>query len=228
MPRLQILEARGCAVALVHARHVTHVPGRPTTERCDGPWRQRLPSDGLLAPSCRPPEDLCRLRSLLRHRDTLIQMTVKPMQHLHKALEHMHLPLHHVMRDVTGVTGRRMIRAMVAGERAPQIFATSRDSRMQSSTDTMAKALQGDDRAAQVCTRTPSLALSECTQQHMVACDQDIERVRDTCDPLVDPEEHPFPPPTTAHRRPQSNAPACDLRTPLSRITGVDLTHGPG
>ena len=43
IPRLQMLEARGCAVALVNARHVTHVPGRPKTDRLDGRWLHKLP-----------------------------------------------------------------------------------------------------------------------------------------------------------------------------------------
>src|SRR5712691_8532653 len=145
IPLLQILEARGFAVALVNARHVKNVPGRPKTDRFDGRWRQKLHTYGLLAPSFRPPEDICQLRSLLRHRENLIRMTVKHMQHMHTSLDQMNLHLHHGIRDVTGVTGRRILRAMVAGERDPQVFATYRDSRIQSAQDTMAKALEGDE-----------------------------------------------------------------------------------
>jgi hypothetical protein len=150
------------------------------------------------------------------------------MQHMHKSLDHMHLHLHHVMRDGTGGTGRRIIRAIVAGERDPNLLATSRDSRIQSTQDTMTKALEGDDRPAHVFTLTPSLARYDVTQQHIADGDQASARVLSTFDALVDPEEHPFPPPTTAHRRPQRHEPACDLRTPLDRITGVDRTHVPG
>ena len=77
IPLFQILEARGFEVALVNARHVKNVPGRPKTDRFDCRWLQKLHTYGLLAPSFRPPEDMCRLRSLLRHRDNLIRMTVK-------------------------------------------------------------------------------------------------------------------------------------------------------
>lgn len=120
MPLCQMLEARGFAVALGTARHVTHVPGRPTTDRLAWRWWQKVPRYGVLAPSLRPPEPLCPLRSLLRHRDPLLQMRVKPMQHMHKALDQMPLHRHPVMSAVTGVTGLRMLRALVAGERAPQ------------------------------------------------------------------------------------------------------------
>lgn len=191
MPLCQILEARGFEVAFVHARHGKNVPGRPKTARCDGRWRQTLQTYGWLAPSLRPPEDMCRLRSLLRHRDTLLQLTVKHMQHMHKALDQRHLHLHHVMSDVTGVTGLRILRALVAGERAPRTLAQDRDERMQSSEDPMAKALEGDDRAAQVFTLTPSRALYDFPQQHIAAGDQDIARVLDTFESRVDPADHP-------------------------------------
>ena len=228
IPLFQILEARGFEVALVNARHVKHVPGRPKTDRFDCRWLQKLHTYGLLAPSFRPPADICQLRSLLRHRDHLLRMTVKHMQHMQKSLDQMHLHLHHVMSDVTGVTGMRILRAIVAGERDPQTFAQYRDYRMQSNEETIAKALEGDDRAEHVFTLTQSLALYDFTQQHIAACDQEIARVLATFDSLVDPEEHPLPPPTTAHRRPQRNEPAFDLRTHLYRITGVDLTQVPG
>ena len=120
IPLLQMLEARGCAVALVHARHVKHGPGRPQTARVECRWLHKLPTDGLWAPSLRPPEDLCHLRSLLRHRDTLLRMTVKHMQHRQQSLDQMHRPLPHVMSAVPGGTGMRILRAMVAGERDPQ------------------------------------------------------------------------------------------------------------
>src|SRR5262249_2113708 len=183
---------------------------------------------GLLAPSFRPPEDICRLRSLLRHRENLIRMTVKHIQHMQKSLDQMHLHLHHVISDITGVTGLRIIRAIVAGERDPRTFALYRDYRIQSSSDTIAKALEDDYRPEPVFTLTQSLALYDFTQQQIAACDQEIERVLSTFNSLVDPDEHPLPPPTTTHRQPQRNAPAFDLRTHLYRITGVDLTPVPG
>ena len=228
IPLLQMLAARGFAVALVNARHVKNVPGRPKTERFDCRWRQKLHSYGVLAPSFRPPEDICQLRSLLRPRANLIQMTVKHMQHMQQSLDHMHLHLHHVMSDVTGVTGRRILRAMVAGERDPKTFATYRDSRITSAQDTIAKALEGDDRPEHVCTLPQSLARYDFPQQQIAACDQEIERVLGTFDSLVDLDAHPLPPPTTAHRQPQRNAPAFALRAHLYRITGVDLTQVPG
>jgi transposase len=228
IPLFQILEARGFEVALVNARHVKNVPGRPKTDRFDCRWLQRLHSYGLLASSFRPPAAICQLRSLVRHRDSLIQMSVKHIQHMQKSLDQMNLHLHHVISDVTGVTGMRIIRAIVAGERDPRTLAQYRDYRIKSSQDTIAKALEGDYRPEHVFTLTQSLELYDFTQKQIAHCDQEIERVLSTFDALVDPETHPLPPPTTAHRQPQRNEPTFDLRTHLYRITGIDLTQVPG
>ena len=228
IPLFQILEARGFEVALVNARHAKNVPGRPTTDRFDCRWLQKLHTYGLLAPSFRPPEAICQLRSRLRHRDNLIQMTVKHIQPMQKALDQMNLHLHHVISDSTGVTGLRILRAIVAGERDPHALAAYRDYRIQSSADTIAKALEGDYRAEHVFTLTPSLALYDFTHTQIAACDPEIERVLGTFDSLVDPDAHLLPPPTTAHRQPQRNEPAFDLPTHLYRLTGVELTQVPG
>src|SRR4029453_6716160 len=85
LPLFQILEARGFAVALVHARHVKNVPGRPKTDRFDCRWLQKLHTYGLLAPSFRPPEAICQLRSLLRQRANLIQITATPIHTMKSA-----------------------------------------------------------------------------------------------------------------------------------------------
>jgi transposase len=228
IPLFQILEARGFEVALVNARHVKNVPGRPKTDRFDCRWLQKLHSYGLLAPSFRPPEHICQLRSLLRHRDNLLRMIVKHIQHMQKALDQMNLHLHHVISDVTGVTGMRILRAIVAGERDPATLAQCRDYRIKSSPETIAKALEGDYRSEHLFTLTQSLALYDFTQQQIADCDQEIERVLRTFETKIDPEAQPLPPPTTTHRRPQRHEPVFDLRTHLYRITGVDLTQVPG
>src|SRR5437667_2977384 len=201
IPWLQILEARGFEVALGNARHVKNVPGRPKTERFDCRWLQKFQSYGWLAPSFRPPEHICQLRSRLRHRDHLLRMIVKHIQHMQKALDQMNLHLHHVMSDVTGVTGMRLLRAIVAGERDPHTFAQYRDYRITSSPETIAKALAGDYRSEHLFTLTQSLALYDFTQQHIADCEQEIERVLSTFEALVDPATHPLPPPTTTHRQ---------------------------
>jgi transposase len=73
IPVYQILESRGIEVCLVNAQHVKNVPGRKT-DVSDCQWLQYLHSVGLLRASFRPPGFICAIRSLWRHRSSLIQM----------------------------------------------------------------------------------------------------------------------------------------------------------
>jgi transposase len=86
IPIYQILEARGLEVYLVNAQHVKNVPGRKT-DVSDCQWLQYLHSVGLLRASFRPPGEICAIRSLWRHRSSLIQMAAEHVLHMQKALD---------------------------------------------------------------------------------------------------------------------------------------------
>ena len=125
MPRLHSLEARGCAGALVQARHVTNVPGRPQTERCDSRGRPTGPPEGWVGRRrCGRLRPAASSAVSLRQRAPRIPLTVKPRQPRHPSLAHMPLPLHPVLRARTRVTGRRMLRALVAGRARPADLRT--------------------------------------------------------------------------------------------------------
>jgi len=108
IPLFQILEARGFQVFLVNAHHVKNVPGRKS-DVSDCQWLQYLHSVGLLRGSFRPEQAVCTVRSILRHRDGLVQMASSHVQHIQKALDQMNLQLHHVISDITGMTGLAII-----------------------------------------------------------------------------------------------------------------------
>ena len=86
IPVYQILESRGLEVCLVNAQHVKNVPGRKT-DVSDCQWLQYLHSVGLLRASFRPPGFICAIRSLWRHRSSLIQMAAEHVLHMQKALD---------------------------------------------------------------------------------------------------------------------------------------------
>src|SRR5437867_784542 len=90
-------------------------PGERPTSDCQ--WLQYLHSVGLLRPSFRPPQDICAVRSLVRHRDSLIEIVTCHVQLIHKALDQMNLQLHHVISDITGTTGLAIIDSMLKRER---------------------------------------------------------------------------------------------------------------
>lgn len=119
IPVFQILDAYGFEVILVNARHVKNVPGRKTDVQ-DCQWLQYLHSVGLLRGSFRPAQDICAVRSLLRHRDNLVKSASSHIQHIQKSLTQMNLQIHNVISDITGVTGMAIIDAILAGERDPK------------------------------------------------------------------------------------------------------------
>ena len=118
IPLYEILEARGLDVVLVNARHVKNVPGRKT-DVVDCQWLQELHSVGLLRGSFRPTAAIAALRAYLRHRETLVQSAATHVQRMQKALVQMNLQLPVVISDITGVTGLRILRDIVAGQYRP-------------------------------------------------------------------------------------------------------------
>jgi len=119
IPIFELLDARGFVVFLVNARDAKHVPGRKT-DVSDAQWLQRLHSFGLLRASFRPKGQIAELRSYLRQRERLLEYGASHIQHMQKALTEMNVQLHHVVTDITGVTGLRIIRAILGGEKSPR------------------------------------------------------------------------------------------------------------
>ena len=116
IPLFEILEQRGIRPCLVNARHMKNVPGRRTDwHECQ--WLQFLHSVGLLRAAFRPGQDICAVRTVLRHRSELVAAASQHVQHMHKALTQMNLQIHHVINDITGLTGLAIVDAILAGQR---------------------------------------------------------------------------------------------------------------
>jgi transposase len=176
IPVFELLEARGFVVFLVNARDAKHVPGRKT-DVSDAQWLQRLHSHGLLRASFRPKGEIVELRAYLRQRERLLEYAASHIQHMQKALTEMNLQLHHVVADITGATGLRIIRAILAGEHDPAVLALLRDTRCHASVETITKALTGHYRAEHLFALEQALALYDAYQEKALACDARIEAV---------------------------------------------------
>lgn len=221
----QILERAGIEVCLVNAQHVKHVPGRKT-DVIDCQWLQYLHSVGLLRASFRPEDRVCVIRSLLRHRDSLVQMAAAHMQHMQKALTQMNLQIHHVLSDITGQSGLAILDAIVKGERNPVVLAHLRDRRVKASAEVVVKSLVGDYRREHLFTLDQSLQAYRYYQKLMAACDQEIEEQLDNFDRQLPPDAPALPPDPNAHRR-RKNEFHFDMRGELYGIWGVDVTAVP-
>jgi len=224
IPLFEILESRGLEVKLVNARHVKNVPGRKT-DVLDCQWLQQLHTYGLLEGAFRPPEQICALRAYIRHRMNQVRYGAAHIQHMQKALTQMNLLLHNVVSDLTGVTGMRIIKALLAGERDPQVLAGMRDQRCKNSIATIAKSLEGNYRPEHLFSLKQAVESFEFYQTQIAQCDREIESLLTTFDAKVmttpptnsDPEDG-------ASAKAQDRAPKFNLKDELHRVTGVDLT----
>src|SRR5258705_1301055 len=176
IPVFELLEERGIEVFLVNARDAKHWPGRKT-DVSDAQWLQRLHSYGLLRASFRPKGEIAELRAYLRQRERLLDYAASHIQHMQKALTEMNLQLHHVVSDVTGATGLRIIRAILAGEHDPKLLAPLLDYRCHASAEPIEKAFTGSYRAEHLLALEQALALYDAYHEKVSACDTRIEAV---------------------------------------------------
>jgi len=227
IPVFEILESYGLEVLLVNARGVKNVPGRKSDVN-DAQWIQKLHEHGLLRGSFRPRQQLVALRAYLRHRERMVEYAASHIQHMQKALMQMNLQLHHVLSDITGVTGMRIIRAIIDGERRPAELASFRDMRCKASEETICEALTGNYRPEHVFALRQALELYETYQTKIHDCDSEIDRVLQKLNEDRDPPADTLPPPRQSRR--QRNEPQFDVRAALFTLLGVDLTqiHGLG
>jgi transposase len=234
IPLYEILEQRGIRPCLVNARHMKNVPGRRTDwHECQ--WLQFLHSVGLLRASFRPEENICTVRTVLRHRSELVMAASQHVQHMHKALTQMNLQIHHVISDITGTTGLAIVDAILAGQRDAAELAKLRDPHIKAHAETIRKSLVGNWRPEHLFTLKQSRALYRTYQQLIVDCDLEIETMLRAFEPRTDPVERPLPSDRKRNRagkkRRKKNGhpnPGVDLRTETYKLFGVDVTQIPG
>src|SRR6516165_4391686 len=123
IPLFELLESEGFEVSLVEPGQLSRCGARPKTDVLDVQWIQRLHSYGLLRASFRPPDSVLALRAYWRQRQMQVRYAASHVQHMQKALEQMNVKLTEVLADITGLTGRRIIEAILQGERDPRKLA---------------------------------------------------------------------------------------------------------
>jgi transposase len=233
IPLFEELEARGLQCCLISAQSIKRVPGRKS-DVLDCQWIQTLHSYGLLSASFRPDADFVALRTLLRHRAQLLEHRAPHVLHMQKALLQMNIQLSQALSDVTGTTGLRIIRAIVAGERDPHTLAALRNYRCKKEAEEIARALTGTWREEHLFVLQQALALFDFYTVQVSACDAQIEGAFSVIKPRFESALHAPSLPessTPPRRKPHShskNAPEGNTRAHILRITGVDLVavHG--
>jgi len=143
VPLFEVLESRGFEVFLIEPSQAGHCGARPKTDVADCQWLQRLHTYGLLRPSFRPPESVLALRGYWRQRQMQVRYAASHVQHIQKALEQMNVKLTEVAADIMGLTGTRIMEAILQGERDAKKLAGLRDPSCKKTTEEYAKALEG-------------------------------------------------------------------------------------
>jgi transposase len=141
-PIWNILQDSSLELLLVNARHIKNVPGRKTDVK-DCQWISHLLQIGLLKASFVPPAQQRQWRELCRHRTQLTGQTTQVINRIQKVLQDANIKLSSVASDIVGVSGRTILRAMIAGERDPEILADLAKGRLRAKIQALKEALEG-------------------------------------------------------------------------------------
>ncbi|MDQ3326634.1 MAG: IS110 family transposase [Actinomycetota bacterium] len=141
-PFYYLLEDAPFEVLLVNARHAKNLPGRKT-DVSDAAWLAQLGAHGLVRGSFVPPEPIRQLRDLTRTRTAITRERTREIQRLEKLLEDAGIKLSSVATDITGVSGRLMLAALIDGRRDPAELAELAKRRLRSKIPALTEALTG-------------------------------------------------------------------------------------
>ncbi len=223
IPLFEILDGRGFEVFLVNARQISHVPGRKT-DMLDCQWLQLLHACGLLHGSFRPDDDICRLRALIRQRNTVVDQRSDWVRRMQKSLDQMNVCVHHAVSDITGVTGMAIIRAIVGGERDPETLADLRDRRCQKSKFQIAQDLTGNWRPEHLFNLAQALKVYDQLGAVLAEYDTEISNYIESLQPPAGKDLSAPPPATKSKARALAKCGQEPMRQSLYRMTGIDLT----
>jgi len=179
-PFYYLLEDAGFEVVLVNARHVKNMPGRKS-DVSDAAWLAQLGAHGLVRASFVPPAPIRELRDLTRTRTSITRERSREILRLEKLLEDAGIKLSSVASDLTGVSSRAMLQALVDGQRDPVVLADLAQRRMRSKIPVLTEALTGRFSEHHAFLTRMHLALID---QHTAAIAELTERIEVVIEPF--------------------------------------------
>ena len=216
VPVWDILESGGIEVRLVDTREVRMVPGRKSDIK-DCQWLQRLHSCGLLHGCFRPPEKYNAIRSVIRERANVLSTRTQAIQGIQKSCDQMNIRIHHAVSDIDGMTGMRMLEAIVKGERDPRKLAKLRDRRCKKTEEQIANELTGNWRDEHLFTLKQAYL-------HLVFLNDMLEsfddKIKEMFAALADNSPKPNPPTSPKKKQKTDSKALYDL----AKIAGFDMT----
>jgi transposase len=235
IPLYEILDARGFEVYLVNARHTKNLPGRKSDVQ-ESQWLLKLHTYGLLRNSFHPPAAIRVVRTYWRQRGEHVHAISTCIQRMQKVLTQMNIQLANVISDLSGWTGQRIVRAILAGERDPATLAALSHPGIHATQDTIAKSLEGTWQPDLLFVFQQEVTMYDAYQQRIAECDQALEQhLKGLADKVAGmapdaassqgPSQEARRSGPKRRRKAGSHAPQFDLGHELHRISGVDLTR---
>jgi transposase len=227
IPIHDLLQSAGMEVTVFNGAGARNMPGRKS-DVLDCQWHAMLHSHGLLTPCFIPPEDIRQLRCFYRLRDDHLTIAGAHVQHMQRALDLMNIRLHTVISQIHGVSGLRVIKAILAGERNPVALSELCDMQiLKSKRKEVVKSLEGNWQEHHVFALRQALECYEFCHRQIAACDKQIEALLK----LINKDKPPVTPaPGAQIKIVRHNAPQiADLHTQLITMTdGRDVSQLPG
>lgn len=215
----EMLEEAGIEVYLVNGAHMKNVPGRKSDVQ-DCQWLQQLHSYGLLRKSFIPPDPIRQLRTFTRLREDHIEMSASHIQHMQKALTSMNLRIHQQISQITGVSGMKIVKAILSGERnSKTLLSLCSKQIINKKGDEVIKSLEGNYKAEHLFALKQAVEGYEFYLRQIEECDRQIELIiQQINDNLPPPGDCPTinSPRPARHYQPNID----NLHTLLVRATG--------
>lgn len=222
VPLLEVLEARGIQILLARPSSLKSVNDRQKSDMMDCQWIQLLHTFGLLRASHRPRAAVVAYRTYNRHRQTLIEQAATAIEHMKKALTEMNIRIDQAVSDVTGKTGMMIIRAILQGERDPQVLATMRDPRCAKSEERIAEDLTGKYTDHHLFALGHAVQTWDHLQRLIGECNQQLERQGQTFEKKASRMNVPKPRRIEHVRK---NVLTFEARELFYEVLGQDLTQ---
>jgi transposase len=215
----EIYEESGLRPILINSRSIRSFNGMKKSDFIDCQWIQLLHTFGILHPSGRVEAAMMELRAYTRQRKTLTEQCSDQIQRMQKALTLMNVRLDQAVSDITGVTGMRILREILKGERDAAKLAALRDSSCARSEHEIAEALTGHWREEQLFALEQAIKLWDFCKNLMRECDDKIQGVMRKLPVRTAPVN------TNGSRaKARKNQVGFDGRTLLHERLGIDLT----
>ena len=207
LPLYSVLEAAGLTVLMVNGKQTRNLPGRKTDMK-DCQWGATLHAHGLLRAGFVPPAQIRRLQDYLRLRADHVALGASHIQHQQKALDRMNIKLHEVISSLAGVSGQKVIQAILEGERDAERLLALCDVQIQKKkAQKVRESLRGTWAEEHLFALRQAVESWQHYQRQISACDQQIGQVLREINAMPPtPPTTPEPPATTA-KRPGINAP---------------------